>query len=162
MSTKRTPMSLRLTPQTTDKKWLCRQVRETDAKDLAILMYAAFRGTPDDDGETFTDAVKEIDKTFAGDYGSLLLDCSFLIQDADVVSSACLVSWYEPTNSPFVVFTMTRPETKGHGMARFLLGKSINALIGAGYEQLTLIVTEGNEPAQKLYASLGFCEIAAS
>ena len=156
---KRVPMSLALTPQTLEREWLCRCIHETDARDLAFLMYSAFRGTIDDEGETFSDAVREIEKTMSGDYGRLMPDCSFVIEQGEFIASACLISWYEPSISPFVVFTMTRPEFKGQGMARFLLKRSINALIDQGHSRLELIVTDGNDPAQELYASLGFQEI---
>lgn len=161
MSTKRIPLSLHLQPQTFDREWSYRTVHERDSQDLAILLYAAFRGTIDDEGESFEGAVREIEKTFAGDYGRLLPDCSFVIVQGEFLSSACLISWYEPSSSPFVVFTMTRPEFKGQEMARFLLKCSINALIDQGYSQLTLIVTDGNKPAQNLYASFGFQELPA-
>lgn len=150
-------MSLALTRQCPrGPSWLCRAIRASDAEDLAMLLYAAFRGTIDDTGETFADAIKEIERTLAGDYGRLLLDCSFTIEARDVLSSAGLISWYEPIGSPFVVFTMTRPENKAQGMARFLIQQSINALLDRGYSRLSLLVTEGNVPAQRLYASMGF------
>lgn len=153
---KRIPMSLQLAPQPFDREWPCQVLRAEDADDLAVLLYSAFRNTIDDEGEPFSAAVYEIEKTLAGEYGRLLADCSFVIADGDSIASACLISWYEPAESPFVVFTMTRPESKGQGMARFLLKKSIHALIARGDTQLTLIVTNGNAPAQRLYASLGF------
>jgi ribosomal protein S18 acetylase RimI-like enzyme len=161
MSMKRIPLSLHLQPQAFDREWSYRTVHETDAHDLAILLYSAFRGTIDDEGEAFEGAVREIEKTLAGDYGQLLTDCSFVIAQGEFLVSACLISWYKPTDSPFVVFTMTRPEFKEKGMARFLLKRSINALMDQGYSQLTLIVTRGNEPAQNLYESLGFRELPA-
>lgn len=161
MSTKRIPMVLQLQIQTIVKDWPLRTVRTSDVHDLAILLYAAFRGTIDDEDETFADAVREVDKTFAGDYGRLLPDCSFVIQEGEFIASACLISWFEPHNAPLAVFTMTRPEHKRQGMARFLLKGSINALVDRGYSQLTLIVTDGNKAAQKLYASLGFQEMPA-
>ena len=167
MVLKRVPMVLQMarhplaTPQ-----WPSRTIRDTDAEDLALLLYAAFHGTIDDAGETFgyqlkrvvktSDARSEIERTFAGGYGRLLSDCSFAIQQGEFLASACLTSWYEPVSSPFVVFTMTRPEHKHQGMARFLLKQSINALVDRGYARLALIVTEGNVPAQSLYASVGF------
>jgi len=160
MAAERVPMSLRLKPQTIAKDWLSRTVRTSDAHDLAILLYAAFRGTIDDEGETFADTLCEIEKTFAGDYGRLLPDCSFVIRRGEFIVSACLISWFEPHKAPLVAFTMTRPEHKRQGMARFLLKGSINALIDRGYTQLTLIVTAGNEPAQKLYTSMGFREMS--
>jgi GNAT superfamily N-acetyltransferase len=154
---KRVLMSLDLTRQFPHgPSWPCRTIRASDAEDLAILLYAAFRGTIDDAGETFADAEKEIESTLAGDYGRLLSDCSFTIEARDVLSSACLISWYEPVSSPFVVFTMTRPESKAQGMAQFLLQQSINALLDRGYSRLSLLVTEGNVPAQRVYASMGF------
>ena len=162
MAAKRIPMSLRLKPQTIAKDWPLRTVRTSDAHDLAILLYAAFRGTIDNEGETFANAVREIEKTFAGDYGRLLPDCSFVIQDGEFIASSCLISWFEPHNAPLVAFTMTRPEHKRQGMARFLLRGSINALMDRGCSQLTLIVTAGNEPAHSLYASLGFQEMTAA
>ena len=153
---KRIPMSLNLQQQSFDHAWSCRTVRSSDANDLAILLYAAFRGSIDDEGDPFSGAVREIEKTMSGDYGRLVSDCSFVIEDGEFISAACLISWYEPIESPFVVFTMTRPESKGQGLARFLLKKSINALVERGNKSLTLIVTDGNQPAQHLYASLGF------
>lgn len=155
----RVPMFLQLAPQVIELEWPCRTVRDSDTHDLAILLYAAFRGTVDDEREPFEGASREIERTFAGDYGRLLPDCSFVIEQGEFFLSACLISWYEPSDSPFVVFTMTRPEYKGQGMARFLLKRSINALVGQEHSRLELIVTDGNEPAQKLYRSLGFQEI---
>jgi len=157
---KRTPMTLQLETQAFDRAWPYREIQADDADDLAILLYAAFRGTIDDEGEPFSAAVSEIEKTMAGNHGRLLADCSFVIAENNFISSACLISWYEPAKSPFVVFTMTHPESKMKGMARFLLKKSINALILRGDRQLTLIVTDGNDPAQYLYASLGFEPVA--
>lgn len=162
MSTKRTPMILQLQRQSFACEWPCRVVREADAHDLAILMYSAFRGTIDDEGETFADAVREIEKTLAGDYGKLLLECSFVIEEGEFLSSACLISWFDLHAAPLVVFSMTRLEHKGRGMARFLLQQSINTLLDRGHTQLTLIVTDGNKPAQNLYGSLGFQELSAA
>ena len=159
---KRIPMSLNLQHPSFEHAWPCRTVRLSDANDLAILLHAAFRGTIDDEGDPFSAAVREIEKTMSGDYGRLIADCSFIIEDGDFISAACLISWYEPVEGPFVVFTMTRPESKGQGMARFLLKKSINALIPRGDRQLKLIVTDGNQPAQSLYTSLGFREFSPS
>jgi len=153
---KRIPMFLKLSPQHLKREWTCQVVRDNDANELAILLYASFRGTIDDEGEPFSAAVREIEKTLAGEYGDFLHDCSFVIEEGTALVAACLISWYEPADSPFVVFTMTRPESKGQGMGRFLLKKSINALMVRGDTKLTLIVTEGNLPAQHLYTSLGF------
>jgi ribosomal protein S18 acetylase RimI-like enzyme len=159
MSLRRIPMELRLRPQTLRGGLHIRGACDEDKQDLAILLYSAYRGTIDDEGETFSDALAEIGKVFAGGYGGFLSDCSFVVQEGEFLASACLVTWWEPHNAPLVVFTMTRPEARGRGMARELMKTSMNALLNSGYERLTLIVTAGNAPAQHLYASLGFVPI---
>ncbi len=149
-------MELRLKRQDHAASWEYRTVRKSDREDLAILLYAAFHGTIDDEGEPFSEALAEIDRTFAGDCGGLLFDCSFIIEQGDFLASACLIGRPDPHDAPLVVFSMTRPDAQGRGMAQFLLSRSIDALLDRGYGRLTLIVTEGNAPAQRLYASLGF------
>jgi len=156
---KRIPMFLQLTEQPPTQCHANRQVRDSDARELAILLYAAFRATIDDEGDSFADATREIEKTFAGQYGRLLSDCSFVIEGKDALLSACLISWYEPSACPLVVFTMTHPLFKRQGMARCLLTRSIHALAQRGYSRLELIVTKGNTPAESLYTSLGFLPI---
>lgn len=153
---KRIPMALSLTPQETSGGWSAQTVTPEEAQDLAVLLYAAYRGTIDDDGETFADAQAEIAKTFSGAYGQFLPEASFLIREGEFILSACLISWYESTQSPFIVFMMTRPEYKGRGMGRVLLQFSMNKLIEMGYSKLSLIVTDGNAHAQQLYQNLGF------
>jgi len=156
MTDPRCLLELRLSPQKPAGGWAVRNVRAADADDLAILLYAAFRGSVDDEGETFADAAAEIEKTFTGGYGRLLTDCSFVIERDEFLASACLVSWFELHQAPLVVFTMTRPESRARGMARDLLQHSINALIARGERRLTLVVSEANRPARRLYESLGF------
>jgi len=133
-----------------------RTVRESDVEDLAILLYAAYRGTIDDEGGTFEDALAEIRNVFAGGYGKFLPDCSFVVEEGEFLVSASLITWWEPNDAPLIAFTMTRPETRNRGLATRVLNASMSALLDHGYDRLTLIVTEGNAQAQRLYASLGF------
>lgn len=156
MSIRRIPMELELTRRALEQSVPHRTVRDADRPDLAILLYAAYRGTIDDEGETFADAMAEVDKLFAGTYGKLLPNCSFVVAEGEFLASACLITWWEPHDAPLVAFTMTRPEAGGRGLARHLLKASMNALLDRGYDRLTLIVTDGNAPAQHLYGSLGF------
>ena len=131
----------------------------SDGEALAILLFAAYRGTIDDEGDSFADALVEIEKTFRGDYGCFLPACSFVVEEGEFLASACLTTFFDPHDAPLVVFLMTRPEAKRHGLARHLLERSMNALLEAGYERVTLVVTDGNEPAQSLYRRLGFTPI---
>ncbi len=172
MSRKRIPMEVALQPQILsgasparafppgDRK--ARSVRVDDQEALAILLYAAYRGTIDDEGDSFADAFEEIEKTFRGGYGRFLPECSFVVADGEFLASACLVSFFEPHDAPLLVFLMTRPEAKRRGLAHSLLQQSMNALLDAGYSRLTLVVTEGNVEAQRLYASMGFAPISES
>jgi len=156
MNRRRIPMSCRLIRWPVESHLPSRHPTEADRHDLAILLYAAYRKTIDDEGETFADARAEIDKVYGGEYGGFLPDCSFLVADGEFLASACLVSWWDPHDAPLVVFTMTRPEAQGRGLARTLIQQTMNALLDANYHRLTLIVTDGNSPAQHLYTSLGF------
>lgn len=121
-----------------------------------MLLYAAYRGTIDDEGDSPSNALQEIDRVFAGDYGDFLPEASFLIEAEGTLLSACLVTWFEGHRAPLIVFLMTRPEAKTQGMARHLLTRSLMALRMKGHDRVTLIVTKGNIPAQRLYDSMGF------
>jgi ribosomal protein S18 acetylase RimI-like enzyme len=152
-------MEVTLHPQSIPAEFRSRVVRPEDKEALATLLFAAYRGTIDDEGDSFADALEEIEKTWRGDYGRFLPECSFVVEDGEYLSSACMVSFFEPHAAPLVVFLMTRPEAKRRGLARCLLWRSMNALRDAAFSRLTLVVTDGNEPAQRLYHLLGFVPI---
>ncbi len=48
------------------------------------------------------------------------------------------------------------PEFRGRGLGRLLLERCAEGLLGAGFEAVTLTVTEGNEQAVRLYERFGF------
>ncbi|HEV2645908.1 MAG TPA: GNAT family N-acetyltransferase [Acidobacteriaceae bacterium] len=48
------------------------------------------------------------------------------------------------------------PSYRGQGLGRILLARSADALLEAGFEAMTLTVTEANRQAVKLYESFGF------
>src|SRR5262249_12624846 len=102
-------------------------------------------------------AEAEVERTLAGAYGEFLPSCSWLIEEEDgALASACLVTYFEEWRAPIVAFVMTAPEAKGSGMAQGLIARSMNAALAQGYRQLCLAVTEGNTPAERAYAALGF------
>jgi ribosomal protein S18 acetylase RimI-like enzyme len=160
MTHRRVPMEIALVRQSIDGQAACRNPRPADELDLAILLYAAYRGTIDDEGGTFADARAEVEGLLAGTYGEFLSACSFVVEEGEFLVSASLITWWEPHGAPLVAFTMTRPEARNRGLARRVLKASMNALLDRGHDRLTLVVTDGNAPAQHLYASLGFREIA--
>jgi len=160
MPNERIPLARELARQQVSPNLVCREPRNGDEEDLAILLYAAYRGTIDAAGETFDEARAEIEELLSGRYGKFLRDCSFVIEEGDFLVSACLVTWWPPHRAPLVAFTMTRPEARRRGLARGLIQRSINALLDRGENRLTLVVTNGNEAAQRLYESLGFRPMA--
>jgi len=126
-----------------------------DAEALAVLMDDAYRGAIDAEvGQGLDDARQEIARTFAGAYGELMPEASFLASDGDEIISACLVTRFE--GAPFIAFTMTRADRKGRGLSTALLTTTLEALAAAGESHVDLVVTAGNEPAERIHASLGF------
>lgn len=60
-------------------------------------------------------------------------------------------------HSGLVIGMYVRPDVRGHGLGRRLMQALLDeAAARPGIEVLRLTVTEGNEPALRLYASLGF------
>ncbi len=156
MSHPRVRMCLHLTPQVADPAIAARPITSADADALASLMWHAYHGTIDDEGETPEDAAREIGLLFAGGYGPLLTDCSFVAESGGAVVAASLVVLFARERVPLLAFAMTHPAHANRGLAGALIRHSINALIAAGQTDLCLYVTEGNAPAQHLYAKLGF------
>jgi GNAT superfamily N-acetyltransferase len=147
-------MLLSLTPRDLRPLRSYRAVKRDDVQALATLMYHAYQGAIDNDGETVEEAVNDIERTFEGEYGRFMDGDSFVIEEGDRLLSATLVTWWE--EAPLLAFVMTHPDAKGTGMGRYLIERSINALLADGHDRLILFVTEGNTPAQHLYDKLGF------
>jgi ribosomal protein S18 acetylase RimI-like enzyme len=143
-----------LREQDTSSTWQARAIQQSDATALGALMVAAYRGTADDEGESEADAVAEVERTLAGDYGPLLEDCSFAAHEGSRIVGASMVTLWE--GDPFLTYVVVHPDMKRRGLGTFLMTTSGNALVTAGYSQLDLFVTEENEPAVTLYRKLGF------
>ncbi len=123
---------------------------------LARLMLCAYRGSVDDEGETFEDAVAEVGRTIEGGYGTLLTNCSFLHREqrGSRIISASIVTLYR--GAPLLAFSMTHPDHVRRGLAGSLLAASIVALQAEGHSLLNLSVHRDNEAAIALYRSFGF------
>ncbi|MEI6171320.1 MAG: hypothetical protein WCQ45_02405, partial [bacterium] len=91
MPKRRVSMEMTLERQAAPASFASRAVVPSDKEALAILLYAAYRGTIDDEGDSFADALVEIEKTFRGDYGRFLPEASFVVEDGEFLSSACLI-----------------------------------------------------------------------
>ncbi len=55
-----------------------------------------------------------------------------------------------------VVQVAVDPECQGRGLGRRMLDEALSRLGAAGFDRVSLLVAEGNGPARRLYASLGF------
>lgn len=120
-------------------------------------MYEAYHGTVDDGGESLEDAASEVAKLFAGDYGVFNMQVSEVIVREGRIVAASLVTTYE--GLPMLAFSMTLPGWKRQGLARAGLVRTLWRLKEAGDPIIQLAVTQGNTPAENLYASLGFVKV---
>ena len=128
-----------------------RNVVQGDFEALVELMLDAYEGTIDDEGETIDDATGEVGRFFGG---APILDASFLAEHEDSVIGACLVSMSGA--SPIVAYAMTAGEWKAQGLGAALVERSLSALAAAGHSRVTAVITEGNEPSERMAARLGF------
>jgi ribosomal protein S18 acetylase RimI-like enzyme len=137
-----------------------RPLVESDAPGLAELMLAAFRGTVDDEGEDLDRARDEVQRTFAGGYGRLLWNSSFVVEvepaKPALLSASVLTFWQE---LPLLSCLVTQPDAGRRGLATALLRQSAHTLASQGYARLDLFVTRGNAPAERLYSKLGFHDV---
>lgn len=134
-----------------------REASEADAEALAALMLDAYAGTIDSDGsETIEDARREVAGYFAGASGPPMLAHSFLALDGQRPVSAVLVARFE--DAPLIAYVMTAASHKGRRLARALLTRTLSSLHAAGADRAHLYVSAGNEPAERIYAALGFTD----
>jgi ribosomal protein S18 acetylase RimI-like enzyme len=137
-----------------------RHPADHDAEAIAVLMFEAYRGTIDaEPTDTLDTARSEVATTLEGGYGDPMPEASFLVVEGDRLVSASLVTRWR--DHPLIAFTMTMPDRAGRGLARAALTRSLTALADAGEDHVDLAVTDGNEPAQHLYETLGFVEVGS-
>lgn len=135
-----------------------RRLAAEDASLLGDLLYNAYHGTVDDEGESAEDAQDEAVKTLAGGYGDVLWDCSFILVRDNQAIGASVITDYGEDGIPLLAFSITRPGYQRQGIATHLIGCSQAALRRRGIRRLRLVVTVANTPAVNLYQKLGFEE----
>mgnify|MGYP001796518151 CR=1 FL=1 len=132
---------------------------EADEDALGELMLAAYSGTIDYEGETLEEAQAEIGNFFSGSYGEPLYDCSLICFVGDCLTSACLVSWWEPKAAPLITYVITHAYWKRHGLATAVLQRSLHQLQQAEFDTAYAFVTPGNRPSEKLLGHTGFIQL---
>lgn len=133
-----------------------RILRADDDEIIGELLFEAYRGTVDDEGETREDARLEAQGTLDGRYGTVLWPCCFVVVREGRALSASIVTRPEPDQAPLLAFSFSHPAYQRRGLAASLIKSSLNALHQAGHHELRLVVTAANEPALQLYRKIGF------
>lgn len=154
MSRRRLKLTIPLAPQVFVQSADVRTATVADRLPLAELLIAAYAGTLDDEGETPEEALAEIDRTLAGAYGPFLAPCSFVVERNGELLAASLITRWQAV--PLLAFVMVAPHVQRQGLAEQVLRCSMAALWEQGETTLTLFVTDGNAPAQRLYTRMGF------
>lgn len=134
---------------------------------LAHLMIDAYRGTPDDAGETLADARVEIERLITGVFGPFDHGASNVIRKNGQLAAATLFTRDKlgprggsPTHDPFLAFSMTAASHKRQGLARLGLVAALHTLRQRGDSRAHLVVSQNNPAAINLYVSLGFQPMA--
>lgn len=125
-----------------------------DAEALAVLMHDAYLDTVDDEGESLEASRAVVQQLFDGEFGVMQWAVSEVTERAGRVVAAILVTHWQ--DRPFVAFTLTAPNHQKRGLARAGLLRAINRLAAADEKVVRLVVTQGNEQAERLYERLGF------
>ena len=122
---------------------------DVDKEDLAVLLLASYRGTVDDEGEDLDDARAAIahylDTAVRG-------PSVVALHDTRVVAIAFVVvvrglSYVDPV--------AVAPEWKRNGIGRHVALAAIQRL-PADSVAVGAVVTDGNEPSERLFRGLGF------
>jgi ribosomal protein S18 acetylase RimI-like enzyme len=128
-----------------------------DAAEVGRVMLASYRGTVDDEGETQSAAIGEVERTVKGYHGPFRPEASFVGEGGGRIVGASLVSLFE--ERPCLLYVVVHPDVQRRGLGGALITASGNALVVAGHRELDLFVTEANEPAVALYRRLGFGQV---
>ena len=131
-----------------------RPLMAADQPVVAALLYDAYLGTIDDEGDTRDGALAEIDATMAGQYGPPISGaCLVGVDDANRIVAMVITTMFE--GEPLIAYVATDPACQRQGWATRLIEQAASALADQGERRMNLVVTVGN-PAQYLYERLGF------
>jgi ribosomal protein S18 acetylase RimI-like enzyme len=136
-------------------------VRGLDGEDGTIignLLYFAYKGGVDDEGQSVEEARVEGVETLQGRYGAIIWPACFVATASANGENAvcCSVVTESERFGAFIAFVATHPDFQRRGLAGALMAKSIDALREVEVDRVTLVVTDANEHAVSLYRKLGF------
>lgn len=136
-----------------------RRVGEHDTQALAQLHRAAYHGTIDrylflEEEDELADARRMMGDLFSGRWGPVEPAGSVGIElDGRLVAAVLAV---RRRDGVLIADVMVDPSVQGRGLGRAVLLGSLEGLARAGATPVFLAVTESNDRAKRLYASVGF------
>ncbi len=149
----RTRSEYRLSPITVEApstERVTRRVLGTDQPRLAALMLDAYRGTVDDEGEDFDDALRAVDRYLAG----MEHDHSFVVTEGDRLVAMAFATVVDGVHyvDPIVV----ADDRKRTGLGRDAVRMLLSSLEAAGVTEVGATITDGNTASERLFLGLGF------
>ena len=135
-----------------------RPLQLSDVEPLGRLLYDAFHGGVDDEGEDVDDAHAIARDVFTEQSRTpARLDASFVVERAGRLVAAVVVSTVD--GEPLISYLTTHPAWRRHGLGRALLAEALATLAEQGESSATLWVTSTNHGALALYEQLGFVAV---
>ena len=121
---------------------------------VAEILFDAYRGGVDDEGDGPVVALVEVVNTMAGQYGPPIPDaCLVGLDEHGQIVSAVLTVMFE--DEPLIAHVVTDPDHQHQGWGGALIEQALQAVAEGGGAWVNLAVTVGN-PALALYEKLGF------
>ncbi len=106
---------------------IIRPIEPWDNEAIAGVLLRAYRGGPDDEGETIREARAEIARSTEGESGPFLGGAAFVAVDAsDAPFGATLVNQYGKI--PLISHVVVDPLVQGRGVGTMLLAATTDAL----------------------------------
>ncbi|MCI4338807.1 MAG: GNAT family N-acetyltransferase [Thermoplasmata archaeon] len=134
-------------------------IRDISLDALSLLDQRAFRGTTDEllVGTELEEYRRVLTAYLSGTVGRFLDEASTALYRAEppTLAGAILACEKSARRAVFQDF-MVDPSLRGRGYGAYLLRWAMRALWALGYERVRLWVSASNEPARRLYDSVGF------
>ncbi len=139
-----------------------RPVEGDDGKLLGSLLYCAYQGTVDDEGQTLEESWTEGIEILQGKYGLPIWPACFFAIGEEGNAVSCTIVTDEERHGPLLAFAATDPSYQKRGLAGRLISMSLDALRAVDVEKVALVVTDENRSAISLYKRLGFVALELS
>jgi len=133
-----------------------RNATPEDIPALGELLSNAFLGTTDDSGQVETQYGSKAVAIVGGRYGEWIPAASWVYEQTGSLRSACLVCDYKPYGCPVIAIVATTPSHQRLGHGGTLVDAALRSLAALGYRECCAMISVGNEPSERLFASRGF------